>query len=245
MPGVLLDCNNHPPVLEMDKSAVASTPLDFYLIAAEDAIYEQDILRNPGSVRPWLTYIDHKMRNGTIHEQAFVQERACMQLPRSYKLWKMYLDFRIKHLRKKNPMRFRVEFNKVNTLFERAVILLNKMPVIWEMYLSFLLRQPFVTRTRRTFDRALRALPLTQHNRIWKLYKSFAVSAGGVTAVKIWSRYMQFYPEDMEDFIEILIETKRYREAVKRYIQILDNPKFQSKNDKSDFQLWMEMVELM
>lgn len=218
---------------------------DFFLISSEDTIYEQDILRNPGSAKPWLTYIDQKMRNGTTHEQAFVQERACILLPRSYKLWKMYLDFRIKHLRKKNPVKHKADFNKVNALFERAVILLNKMPVIWEMYLSFLLRQPLVTKTRRTFDRALRALPITQHNRIWRLYKSFANSAGGDTAVKIWTRYMQIHPDDMEDFIELLIETRHFTEAIKRYIQILNNPKFQSKNAKSQFQLWSEMVELM
>ncbi len=218
---------------------------DLYLIASEDAIYEQDILRNPGSIRPWLTYVDYKMRNGTIHEQAFVHERACIQLPRSYKLWKRYLEFRVKHLKKKNPVRYKAEFNKVNVLFERALILLNKMPVIWEMYLAFLLRQPYVTKTRRTFDRALRALPVTQHNRIWKLYKSFANSAGGETAVKIWARYIQIHPEDVEDYIDLLIETGHYLEAVKRYMQILDNPKFRSKHIKSEFQLWSEMVELM
>jgi pre-mRNA-splicing factor SYF1 len=226
-------------------SATAPQKPEFFLISSEDTIYEQDILRNAGSVKPWLTYIDHKMRNGTIHEQAFVQERACISLPRSYKLWKMYLDFRIKHLRRKNPVQHKVEFNKVNRLFERAVVLLNKMPVIWEMYLSFLHRQPLVTKTRRMFDRALRALPITQHNRVWRLYKSFANSAGGDTAVKVWTRYMQIHPEDMEDFIELLIETGHYTEAVKRYIQVLDNPKFKSKNAKSQFQLWTEMVELM
>ncbi|KAI1610927.1 pre-mRNA-splicing factor syf1 [Exophiala viscosa] len=225
--------------------ASAQAKPDLYLISNEDGIYEQDVLRNPGSVRPWLTYIDFKMRNGTIHEQAFVQERACIQLPRSYKLWKMYLDFRVKHLKKKNPVKYKAEFNKVNALFERALILLNKMPVIWEMYLTFLLRQPYVTKTRRTFDRALRALPVTQHNRIWRLYKSFANSAGGETAVRIWARYVQIHPEDMEDYIDLLIEAGHYLEAVKRYMQILDNPKFRSKHIKSEFQLWSEMVELM
>ena len=219
--------------------------LDLYLISGEDAIYEQDLLRNPGDVRPWLAYIEFKRRHGTLLEQAFVQERACIQLPRSYKIWKMYLDFRTKHLLKKHPVVHRAEFKKVNTLFERALILLNKMPVIWEMYLSFLLRQPLVTQTRQIFDRALRGLPVTQHNRIWKLYRAFADSVGGDTAVKIWARYMQVKPEDMEDFIELLIDSGHYAEAVKRYVEILDNPKFQSKNAKSHFQLWSEMVELL
>lgn len=119
------------------------------------------------------------------------------------------------------------------------------MPRIWEMYLSFLLQQPLVTQTRRTFDRALRALPVTQHNRIWRLYKPFARSASGQTAVKIWARYMQIHPENAEEYIELLVEMGQYTEAVKVYMDILDNSRFQSKNGKSNFQLWTEMVDLL
>lgn len=119
------------------------------------------------------------------------------------------------------------------------------MPKIWEMYLSFLLLQPTVTFTRRTFDRALRALPITQHNRIWALYRPFANSAAGPTAVKIWRRYIQIHPEDTEDFIELLIEEKLYIEAVRKYMDILNNPKFRGKQGKGHYQLWSEMVDLM
>lgn len=203
-------------------------------------------------------------------------ERACRELPRSYKLWKMvwnlsfstcgtphitifrvtwwcqntadqrqYLEFRTHHLKGRNATVYRAEYQKVNALFERALILLNKMPRIWEMYLSFLLQQPLVTQTRRTFDRALRALPITQHNRIWKLYKIFARSASGQTAVKIWARYMQIHPENAEEYIQLLVDMGQYTEAVKRYMEILDNPRFQSKEGKSNFQLWTEMVDLL
>lgn len=149
------------------------------------------------------------------------------------------------HLKGRTPTVYRAEFQKVNALFERALILLNKMPRIWEMYLSFLLLQPLVTQTRRTFDRALRALPVTQHNRIWRLYKGFARSASGQTAVKIWARYMQIHPENAEQYIELLMEMGQYTEAVKRYMEVLDNPRFQSKEGKSQFQLWTEMVDLL
>ena len=211
----------------------------------DDVIYEQDILRDTGSIKPWLIYIDYKHQHGTLLEQTFVLERACRQLPRSYKLWKMYLDLRIKHLRNRNASVHSAEFAKVNALFERALILLNKMPKIWEMYLSFLMKQPLVTFTRRTFDRALRALPITQHNRIWALFRPFANSASGDTAIKIWRRYMQIHPEDAEEYIELLIEMGHHTEAVKKYMDILNNPKFRSKNNKSDFQLWSEMVDLL
>lgn len=223
--------------------AVSSSHL--YLISHNDEIYENDILRAPGSVRAWLDYAHYKRQYGSLLEQSFVLERACNALPRSYKLWKIYLELRIAHLRSRGPARWQTEYQKVNTLFERALVLLNKMPKIWEMYLAFLCQQPLVTFTRRTFDRALRALPITQHNRIWALYRPFANSAGGETAVKIWRRYIQIHPENMEDFIDLLVNEGKYTEAVQRYIEILNNAKFKSKEAKGPFQHWTEMLEIM
>jgi pre-mRNA-splicing factor SYF1 len=156
-----------------------------------------------------------------------------------------YLVFRTKHVAKLNPASYAAEFRKVNALFEKALILLNKMPRIWEMYLKFLLTQPLVTTTRRTFDRALRALPITQHNRIWALYRPFANSAGGDTAVKVWRRFMQVHPEDAEDFIELLVQTRRFTEATKKYMDVLNNLKFSSKHGKGHYELWSEMVDVI
>ncbi|KAF0315279.1 Pre-mRNA-splicing factor SYF1 [Colletotrichum sp. SAR11_59] len=218
---------------------------DLHLVSDEDSVYEQDVLRNPGSTKPWLAYIQFKTQHGTLRERAFVLERACLQLPRSYKLWKMYLTFRVKHVSKLNPAIFAAEYRKVNALFERGLILLNKMPRIWELYLKFLLQQPLVTTTRRTFDRALRALPITQHNRIWALYKPFANSAAGISAVKVWRRYMQIHPEDAEDFIELLTQVGLYTEAVKKYIDVLNNLRFTSKHGKGHYELWSEMVDMI
>ena len=243
MPGELLS------KMSIKRAKSKSSPEDvdrsLYLISSDDVVYEQDILRDSGSIKPWLIYVDYKHQHGTLLQQAFVLERACTQLPRSYKLWKIYLELRVKHLRNKNPAIYASEYAKVNALFERALILLNKMPKIWEMYLSFLMRQPLVTSTRRTFDRALRALPMTQHNRIWALYRPFANSASGETAIKIWRRYMQIHPEDTEDFIDLLVEMRKYTEAVKKYMEILNNPRFRSKHGKGEFQLWTEMVDLL
>ena len=219
--------------------------MDFHLIAQNDLIYEQEVLRNPGSVKPWLDYISFKRQYGSTLEQAFVFERACTILPRSYKLWKAYLELRVQHLKGRNPAKNAEQFAKVNALFERALVLLNKMPRIWEMFLSFLMKQPLLTATRRTFDRALRSLPITQHNRIWALYRPFAKAASGETAIRVWRRYMQIHPEDVEEFIELLVEMKCYTEAVHKYIEILNNPKFKSKEAKGPFQFWQEMIELL
>lgn len=236
-----------------DTAAPSKTPAapqqtaksQLYLISANDEIYENDILRSPGAIKPWLDYANFKRQYGTLLEQAFVLERACTALPRSYKLWKLYLELRVKHLKGKSPARHQQEYQKVNALFERALVLLNKMPKIWEMYLTFLCEQPLVTFSRRTFDRALRALPITQHNRIWALYRPFANSAGGDTAVKIWRRYIQLHPEHVEEFIDLLVREEKYTEAVERYINILNNPRFQSREAKGPFQHWTEMLEIL
>jgi len=53
-----------------------------------------------------------------------------------------------------------------------------KMPRIWLEYLEFLVSQGFITRTRRAFDRALMALPVTQHDRGWVLYLKFVSQEG-------------------------------------------------------------------
>lgn len=144
-----------------------------------------------------------------------------------------------------NPAIFASEYNKVNALFERALILLNKMPRIWELYLRFLGKQPFITLLRRTFDRALRALPITQHNRIWTLYIPFANASSGDTAVKVWRRYMQVHPEEVEDFIELLVDTGAYTEAVLLSLSLLNNVRFASKHGKGHYELWSEMVDLL
>ena len=62
----------------------------------------------------------------------------------------------------------------VNT-YERALVHLHKMPRIWLDYCAVLAKLKRGTLTRRTFDRALQALPITQHDRVWNLYLEWYV----------------------------------------------------------------------
>jgi len=67
-----------------------------------------------------------------------------------------------------------------------------QMPRIWIDYCQFLMDQGKITQTRRTFDRALDALPLTQHNRIWPLYIKFVRSHDiPETALRVYRRYLK------------------------------------------------------
>lgn len=66
------------------------------------------------------------------------------------------------------------------------------MPRIWMDYCQFLVSQCKITRSRRTFDRALRALPVTQHPRIWPLYLRFVRDLPlPETAIRVYRRYLK------------------------------------------------------
>lgn len=213
-------------------------------ILDDDIPFEQETLKNPGDIGPWLRYVEFKA-DRSIVEQVFVYERACRAFGRSYKLWKAYLDIRVTHLNGMNSSRYSKEFEKVNDCFERALVLLNKMPRIWTDYLEFLLLQSPVTKTRLVFDRALQSLPPSQHHRIWPLYLKFAEQVNDETATRIWKRYVLFSPQDIESYISRLIEKEYYNEAAENLIKILDDPNFVSPTGKSKHSLWTELADIL
>ena len=46
----------------------------------DDLAYEEDILRNPYSVKCWLRYVDHK-KDGSKNALNLIYERALKELP--------------------------------------------------------------------------------------------------------------------------------------------------------------------
>ena len=88
----------------------------------------------------------------------------------------------------------------------KILLLFIQMPRIWLDYCQFLVDQGKITRTRRVFDRSIRALPITQHNRIWPLYIKFVTSYSEIseTAMRVYKRYLKVRrkpsPNDSMDF---------------------------------------------
>ncbi|KAI9006176.1 hypothetical protein BC832DRAFT_556303 [Gaertneriomyces semiglobifer] len=229
----------------------------FTLVSADDIVHEEECLRNPYSVKVWLRYINHK-RTASLAHRVFIYERATRELPGSYKLWKAYLDLRVSTLfsstRTTSGMRkcklppTHSEWANVKACFERCLVLCNKYPVIWKMYCEFMMEQPHrFSEGRRIFDRALRSLPITQHGAIWELYLKFVERIGGETVVRIWRRYLQLEPNAAEDFVSVLkgLDPPRIAEAARILAKVLETPKFESKRGKTEFQLWMELCELV
>ncbi|ORX56150.1 TPR-like protein [Hesseltinella vesiculosa] len=213
-------------------------------ISPIDQPYEDELARYPYSVRTWLQYIEHK-QHGDFEDLCHVYERALDQLPGSYKLWKQYLDLRREKLQGAHPIHSKERYQEMNHSYEKALVLLNKMPRIWLDYLQFLTTQPIITTTRRTFDRALRALPVTQHDRIWEVYLEFAQAAGPETAIRVIRRYLKLEPQHVENYIDLLVKIEHFDEAAQKLVQVVNDHQFKSIRGKSNYQLWQDLCDLV
>lgn len=56
---------------------------------------------------------------------------------------------------------------------------------------------------------------------------------------------MQVHPEDAEDYIELLTQTRLYTEAALKYMDVLNNTRFVSKHGKGHYELWSDMVDML
>ncbi|KAH1176025.1 pre-mRNA-splicing factor SYF1 [Mauremys mutica] len=230
------------PELEETPVAAGEGKPDLFF-EEEDLQYEEEILRNPFSVKCWIRYIEFK-QNAPRHVLNLIYERALKELPGSYKLWYNYLKQRRKQV--KNRCVTDPGYEEVNNCHERALVFMHKMPRIWLDYCQFLMDQCRITRTRRTFDRALRALPITQHHRIWPLYLKFVrLYPLPETAVRVYRRYLKLSPENAEEYIEYLRSIDRLDEAALRLANVVNDERFVSKEGKSNYQLWHELCDLI
>lgn len=210
----------------------------------KDLLYEEEIQRNPFTLKLWWRYLIAHAES-PFRRRSVIYERALRALPGSYKLWHAYLLERlkqVKHLPVTHP-----RYESLNNTFERALVTMHKMPVIWIMYLTSLTQQQYLTRTRHAFDRALRSLPVTQHDRIWDKYLTFVGqrSVPIETSLRVYRRYLKFDPSHIEDFIDFLLRTGLWQEAAERLAGVLNDESFASIQGKTRHQLWLELCDLL
>ena len=153
-------------------------------------------------------------------------------LSRSYKLWAAYLEERTIYLQSRSIGDNRYE-TLINT-YERALLQMSKMPRIWINYCKLLIRLNKGSATRKTFDRALRSLPVTQHAKIWELYVDWARNFGVPRTGKIvMKRYLIFDPGYRENFIEWCIDQNETVEAMQQLKILHDTEEFVSVKDRT------------
>lgn len=104
-----------------------------------------------------------------------------------------------------------LEWKAVASAHERSLMWLPQMPRLWLSYFTLLTHPSCpaplsLTHTRHTFDRALRTLPHTLHERIWKPYLRWAEqTAGGETCTRVWRRYLSVDPSLTAHYVQFLI----------------------------------------
>jgi len=221
----------------------AVSALSEFLHKEQDTAYEEPIARDRFALRHWWAYIEAK-RTAPAKVRDVLHERALRCLPGSYKIWRSYLNDRKRQVRSKSIVHRKYAI--LNNTYERSLVFMHKYPRIWTDYCETLMHQKKVTLTRRTFDRALQALPITQHKRIWTLYIKWVRQAGiWETAVRVYRRFLKLQPDEREDYIEYLVEIKHYNEAALQLAIIFSNNDFVSRKGKTQHALWIQLCTII
>ncbi|KDO33541.1 hypothetical protein SPRG_19174 [Saprolegnia parasitica CBS 223.65] len=216
--------------------------------AALEAEFEDSLARSPYSVETWTSYLNltanevdaatHKLPERRIK----LFRRALALVPLSYKLWKRFIDEThqlVRGLRIDAP-----EYNDLRQLYEDALVHLHKMPRIWLNYTALLRTLRLGTATRRVFDRALRALPITQHKRIWGPYLEFVHEQGvHQTAIAVYRRYLMLEPTGREAYVRYLQSIEQYEEASVQLVQLINDDQESTKASRHD--LWMLLCTMV
>ncbi|KAG6620112.1 pre-mRNA-splicing factor SYF1-like protein [Phytophthora cinnamomi] len=207
--------------------------------------FEEEATRQPFAVQSWTSYI-RALSDAPSAARYAVFERGVHALPRSYKLWKLYLD----DVYESDARGRRVDspaFARLVALYERALAQLSTMPRLWLDYLHVLREMRVVTARRHVFDRALRALPITQHHRIWTPYLAFAKQIGVPrTAVRVYRRYLMLEPAKRGEFVDYLVSVEHYEEASLQLVKLIEAAEDkESSSDRTPHSMWMQLCDMV
>ena len=91
---------------------------------------------------------------------------------------------------------------------------------------------------RKTYDRALRSLPVTQHETVWGPYSQWALTIPCTkVAESILLRYGKIVPSVLPDLAEYLLQNHQPVKACKMYLQFLENDQ--------DYSLYFKLCSIL
>ncbi|TMW63494.1 hypothetical protein Poli38472_002435 [Pythium oligandrum] len=204
---------------------------------------EEEVTRHPYSIQAWWNYVN-AVRTSAPGTRFAVYERGLQTLPRSYKLWKAYLDdYFESQVRGKRIDH--ANYDHLIALYERVLVQLQTMPRIWLSYLELLQQMKRVTAARHVFNRAIRALPITQHHRVWSVFVEFITAVGAPATVRsVYRRYLMLEPTRREEYVDYLCDVKEYSEASVQLIQLI-NQQDVYPTEKTTHSLWMQLCDMI
>ncbi|KAL8272800.1 hypothetical protein Esti_003274 [Eimeria stiedai] len=227
-------------------AAAAAADLEELVGGDEDIAFEQELRRDPYQLKVWLAYLKSRAKAKPA-TRFVVYERAVRALPGSYKLWRAYLLERVSLCKETGAVLEGAPLvAATNAAFERCLLHLSRMPELWRMFLSFLQQQRQLTRCRRTFDAALRALAVTQHELLWPDMMEYVKSCGvPETAVCLYRRWIMIEPERGDEYAMYLSSVGRYDEAASQLAALASDPAIAPASGRSRHELWLELCKLV
>ncbi|RLV91938.1 Pre-mRNA-splicing factor SYF1 [Spathaspora sp. JA1] len=227
------------------------------LVKDIDIPYEESIAKDPGNISNWTTYLEFKSRS-SFHIKAFILHRATKAIPNNETLWQLYLDLLLEHIQGNIETLNDSHYQYINRVFDQAVRCCFTSVQLWKCYIEMLMETQIskVTHIRRVFNSCLRSLPLKLHVQIWPLYLTFADRIGGITGVKIITKYLQYLdPSELQgtkeggtSLDEIVVKLREFGEVeqtVSIYEQILNHPDQYTTLGKSPVQYLFEYIDLI
>ena len=204
-----------------------------------------DNIQNPYNFKSWWdTLSSSKEAPFSIRKKIYLV--SLHYLPGSYKLWYNYLKEEREYAKSNYniPNKY---YDEVNKLHEQALIYMMKMPKIWIDFIQFMFEQNLITKTKTIFNKALQAIPITQHKKLWDIYIPYIESLSNChqTKIEIFKRYIKFNPDYKEKFINFLIGIKEFNTAIYYIIEILNDENFYSKENKSQYYYWIILCQII
>ena len=142
-----------------------------------------DNIQNPYNFKSWWdTLSSSKEAPFSIRKKIYLV--SLHYLPGSYKLWYNYLKEEREYAKANYniPNKY---YDEVNKLHEQALIYMMKMPKIWIDFIQFMFEQNLITKTKTIFNKALQAIPITQHKKLWDIYIPYIESLSNCHQTKI------------------------------------------------------------
>lgn len=212
------------------------------LVTELDIPYEEAIAKKPKDLDNWLNYYNYKLNiSKEPLNLVFILERAVKSVDNSLELWLLYLDLLLLVSEDFSFKNNQYELEMIDKTFTRALSSLPLNEQIWIKYLHFLMEyEPSqVTKTRRSFNKALQDLKFDHHDQIWPLYIKFADKIGGLTASTIYTQYLYYDPTlfDLTKFIQF---DKPNSVGVLK--KLIENPLNLS---KSVLDLWLDYIDVI
>ncbi|OEU21332.1 TPR-like protein, partial [Fragilariopsis cylindrus CCMP1102] len=222
---------------------------------------EDTVSGDPYNVNAWTIYLEEidqtqtQQNNapslrGLVQLRDMVGRRSVQLLPRSYKLWKLHWEFVLSRCHDLGGS------STVLSCFERAIVTLHKFPRVWMAYLEFAHNQQsrhqhedenegkndddqnddiaiHPTQLRHLVNRALEAIPVTQHDKIWPVLLKYYQSNNASTAAKyipkesklsVLRRYVQYNPAATKEVADFLADDLgQWGEAALMYVDLLNH----------------------